>query len=171
MRVTVFPCLNPSGYELGTRTDSHGNDLNRQFRAAHPPAEITAYLRSLANQRFNLTIALHEDYDGTGFYLYELCHQGAEFGDDIIKAIHRQEILPVDRRRRIENRPNLGGVIHRDPIRHRLVGRKRWPEAIYLFDRHASHTLTTETPSDYPMAARVRAQLTAIRVAAATLKP
>ena len=46
-----------------------GRDLNRQFRAPHPPLEVKAYLRALNGHRFDLALALHEDYDARGFYL------------------------------------------------------------------------------------------------------
>lgn len=167
--LVLFPCLNPSGYELHTRANARGTDLNRMFREENPPPEVAAYLRVLAGRRFDLALALHEDSDGRGFYLYELCPRGREFGHHILQRIRRDRILPIDPRPRIENRRNRGGLIVRWPERYRPERRKRWPEAFYVYRNHACHSFTTETPSAYPLAVRIRAQLLAVEEACRTL--
>ncbi len=69
--LTVFPCLNPWGYEHNTRTNQRGKDVNRQWRRKDCK-EIGFVHRALRNKQFDLSIGLHEDYDATGFYIYEL---------------------------------------------------------------------------------------------------
>ena len=43
--ITLLPCINPYGYEFGTRTNHQGKDLNRLFMVKEPPLEV-----SFANQ-------------------------------------------------------------------------------------------------------------------------
>ncbi len=169
LHITIFPCLNPRGYLRNIRTNTQGCDLNRQFRDLHPPPELRAYLRTLNGHRFDLALALHEDYDASGFYLYELCHRGSELGRLIVRQIKSEDILPIHKAPLVEGRRNRGGVIERWPKRYRPEGRKYWPEAFYVFRNHAQHSITTETPSSFPLDIRVRAQLGAIRVACKNL--
>lgn len=159
--LTIFPCLNPWGYERNRRVNARGLDLNRQWRH-DSVAESALARRALGDRRFELTICLHEDYDATGFYLYELAATGeARVGEAIVERVAR--FLPIERRAVIEGRRAQGGVVTR-PIES-LLRRRHWPEAIFHFMRHTSHTLTTETPTRAEIGGRVRAHAEAIRLA------
>jgi murein peptide amidase A len=157
---TILPCLNPAGCEAGTRENPDGLDLNRQFRRTDVP-EIAAIKRAVRGRRFDLCIHLHEDYDGTGFYLYELNRNGDRIGERIVAAV--RPIIRPDRRAVIERHPAHDGVIRRRLQIHR---RKLWPEAIWAYAELTDHTLTIETPTGVPLGDRVRAQLKAIETAA-----
>jgi hypothetical protein len=159
-RWTIMPCINPAGIEAGTRANPDGLDINRQFRRNDVP-EVAAVKRATRGKRFDLCIHLHEDSDGTGFYLYELSRHGEWVGRAIIAAV--REILPVERRRLIERRCARNGMIRLQPRIHR---RKLWPEALWHYGHHTDHTLTVETPSRRRLGDRVRAQLQALEVAA-----
>lgn len=81
----ILPCLNPSGYERGTRTNTAGVDLNRVFSSSSTHYEVCAVRMALAErgERFVATIDLHEDSpevvsdlapqdaDPGAYYLYE----------------------------------------------------------------------------------------------------
>ena len=83
----ITPLLNPTGIALGTRENAAGLDLNRDYGQAQSP-EIQAHLAWLAQQRCpDLFISLHEDYDATGFYLYEIQLAGRA-------SIHQQIFRP-----------------------------------------------------------------------------
>lgn len=157
---TILPCLNPAGCEADTRQNPAGLDLNRQFRRDDVP-EIAAVKRAVRGRRFDLCIHLHEDSDGTGFYLYELDRDGCWMGERIVAAV--RPIIPPDRRAIIERRPARNGVIRRRP---QIQRRKLWPEAIWAYAALTDHTLTLETPTRWTLGDRVRAQLKAVETAA-----
>ena len=170
--LTVFPCLNPWGYEHNVRTNERGQDLNRLWRVgAHGRAplrkiatgskEISLVQRALRGRRFDLTICLHEDYDATGLYIYEVVIGLPRFGRKIVKAVSR--IMPIERRRQIEGRRAYGGVVVR-PLES-IRRRRHWPEALYHIAHHSECTLTSETPTHFPIGKRVRAHAEVVRVA------
>lgn len=158
--LTLFPCLNPWGYEHNMRTNEEGRDLNRLWKS-NDSKEISFVCHILGNRRFHLTICLHEDYDATGFYVYELTRHQTPCAPIVVKAVSR--ILPIDPRERIEKRRAHHGVIIRSM--ESVPRRKYWPEAFCHFKHYTDHTLTSETLTHFPIEKRVRAHMEAIRVA------
>src|SRR3954471_19583144 len=70
--IWVIPCLNLRGFDLNSRTNEEGLDLNRDYREPKS-AVVQARIRWLEERSsFDLTLALHEDWESHGFYLYEL---------------------------------------------------------------------------------------------------
>ncbi len=67
----LWPCLNPTGFEAGTRFNAEGDDVNRSFGAGGRTPEAKAVITADRDRRFALTIDLHEDHESDGFYLYE----------------------------------------------------------------------------------------------------
>ena len=119
----VFPCLNPWGYEHNVRANEHGVDLNRQWRHAQS-REISIIQRALRSRSFDLTICLHEDYDATGFYIYEVAREQPRFGRSVVKVVSR--IMPIEKRCIIEGRHANRGLVIRS---FRSIRRRRhWPE-------------------------------------------
>jgi len=159
VRFTIFPCMNPHGYEHDTRHNHAGIDLNRQYRDSSVP-EVAAQKRALAGRRFDLHMTLHEDVDARGFYIYELSRNNSPVARWIVENVTR--LIPFDPRGIIEGRRAQRGVIRRTyPPRDM----KQWPEAIYMFSAHADHTLTTETPGPFAFEKRVQAQGLGLRTA------
>ena len=68
--ITLLPCINPYGYEFGTRTNHQGKDLNRLFKLKNPPEEVV-FAQSILETDFKLIIDLHEDNESHGYYLYQ----------------------------------------------------------------------------------------------------
>jgi murein peptide amidase A len=68
--LTFLPCLNPYGYEYGSRENHKGKDLNRLFKHDSPPSEVV-FAKSNFDQDYDLTIELHEDFVTPGYYLYQ----------------------------------------------------------------------------------------------------
>ena len=66
----VIPCINPYGYVHNTRETLDGIDINRAFET-EDAAEVAIVKKALGQTQFSLAIDFHEDYDATGFYLYE----------------------------------------------------------------------------------------------------
>jgi hypothetical protein len=155
----ICPCLNPTGFPLNQRENAAGVDLNRDYRQPQS-AEVQAHVAWLARQGvFDLTICLHEDWESHGFYLYEVNPDGRpSIAPQVIAAV--EALCPIDRAPMIEGRPAEGGII-RPQID--LAGRPDWPEAFYLITHHTRLSYTLEAPSDFPLATRVTALVTAVR--------
>jgi murein peptide amidase A len=47
--LTFLPCINPYGYEYGTRENQYGKDLNWLFKNTNPPIEVALKKTSLKN--------------------------------------------------------------------------------------------------------------------------
>ena len=67
---TLLPCINPSGFEAGTRNNQDDIDLNRKFRESQVPREVT-FVKNILDQPYDLDLELHEDVDSPGYYLYQ----------------------------------------------------------------------------------------------------
>lgn len=156
----LCPCLNPTGFALNRRENTHGFDLNRQY--LHLEAEETrAHVDWLQRQPdFDAAICLHEDWESHGFYLYELNPDNRpSHAEEIIRRV--ATVCPIDLSAEIEGRPAQGGIIRpsTDPS-----SRPHWPEAFWLLRHKTRHSYTLEAPSDFPLETRVNALVTAVRV-------
>jgi protein MpaA len=68
----LCPVLNPAGCASGSRFDSAGRDLNRDYRKCLSPA-TRAHRNFLELQPTpKLCLSFHEDWETKGFYLYEI---------------------------------------------------------------------------------------------------
>src|SRR6266542_6196638 len=157
--VWLCPCLNPTGFPLNRRENAQGIDLNRQY--LHPEAaETRAHVDWLQRQpSFDLTLCLHEDWEAHGFYLYELNSDNRpSCAEEIMRRV--AQVCPIDPSPEIEERPAQGGIIRpsTDPR-----SRPQWPEAFWLLTYKTRHSYTLEAPSDFPLATRVTALVTAVR--------
>ena len=56
--LTILPCINPYGYEYGTRENQDGKDLNRLFKNIDPPIEV-AFAKTFLEKSYELTIELY----------------------------------------------------------------------------------------------------------------
>jgi len=84
----LWICTNPSGYDLGTRRNIDGVDINRSYSGAGTTPESQALMRASTDEAYVLAIDLHEDYESDGFYLYEpIVAQTAPYGRAIIAHI------------------------------------------------------------------------------------
>jgi predicted deacylase len=157
----ICPLLNPTGFPHGTRENAEGHDLNRDYRLTKTP-EIAAHLRWLETQpSFDLGLCLHEDWEATGTYLYELNpYQRPSLAEPIIAAIAKN--YRIDPAELIDGRPARGGIIRPDAD---PTTRELWPEAIYLRAHHTSLCYTLETPSTHPLEERVGALFLGVETA------
>ena len=162
----LCPLLNPTGMAAGTRENFERRDLNREYRSAQAP-ETRAHVAWLKRQPpFDLTLCLHEDWESSGFYLYELNpDHRPSLAEPMVTAVSR--VCPLDLAPTIDGRPAQGGIIRPDddPAKREL-----WPEAIYLRAHHTRLSYTLESPSARPLPQRLRAHVTAIRTAVACLR-
>lgn len=155
----LVPMLNPSGFRRHTRENSGGHDLNRDYREPQT-MEVSAHIRWLqAQPGFDVSFCLHEDWEATGFYLYELNpQQSPSLAESMISAVAHH--FAIDRNPVIDGRPACDGVIRpeSDPAQ-----RDRWPEAIYLRAHHTSLCYTLESPSAFSLSDRIEMLTLAVR--------
>ena len=161
--IWLCPCLNPAGFPLNRRENAKGADLNRDYRHLETD-EIRAHVHWLREQpNFDLTLCVHEDWEAHGFYLYELNpdHQPSH-SERIMSEVAK--VCPIDRSPMIEGRTAKDGIIRPDLDPN---SRPQWPEAFFLIQNKTRHSYTLEAPSDFPLAMRVAALVTAVRTAIA----
>ncbi|PAW76212.1 MAG: hypothetical protein B9S32_15910 [Verrucomicrobia bacterium Tous-C9LFEB] len=163
--VTLFPMLNPAGLAANTRENAAGIDLNRDYRDPKSE-EIRSHLATLQTLgQYTMTLCLHEDWEMTGFYFYELNVSGEPAcGLEIQRAM--AEHLPIETRAVIDDFEAKNGIIARNAELLRLP-RPQWPEAFYLSHYHTQLGYTFETPSKAaPLESRVAAHVAGVRAAA-----
>ncbi|HUJ42607.1 MAG TPA: M14 family metallocarboxypeptidase [Opitutaceae bacterium] len=163
----LCPLLNPTGMAAGTRENHERRDLNRGYRSLQA-TEVRAHVAWLERQPpFDLTLCLHEDWESSGFYLYELNpDRRPSLAEPMIAAVSR--VCPLELSATIDRRPAQGGIIRPedDPAKREL-----WPEAIYLRAHHTRLSYTLETPSSRPLPQRILAQVIAVTTAVACFLP
>ncbi|HTL69513.1 MAG TPA: M14 family metallocarboxypeptidase [Lacunisphaera sp.] len=158
----VCPLLNPTGFSVRTRENHAMIDLNRDYKSPRS-AEIAAHVRWLQRQPpLDLIICVHEDWEATGFYLYELNPENRPTLADTMIAAARA-LCPIEAAAVIDGRPIAEPGIIR-PISDPLL-REMWPEAIYLRHVHGPLVYTTETPSSLPLEQRITTHCAVLRAA------
>ena len=155
----LCPALNPTGLAAGSRDNEAGIDLNRDYRLVRSP-EVATHRTWLASQpRPEFFLSLHEDWEATGFYLYEI-----NLGRDvphrargIVDAV--RPWFPPEAGPEIDGHsPREAGWIYHEAEADVPDG---WPEAIHLAKLGCSLSFTFETPSHATLASRVAAQCAA----------
>jgi murein peptide amidase A len=157
----LCPLLNPAGLARGTRENAGGIDLNRDYRNPQSP-EVRAHVAWLRRQpNFHFTLALHEDWEAKGFYLYEQNpDRRPSLAGPILEAV--APACPIDPSELIDGREAAGGIIRPagNPFEREL-----WPESIYLRLNHTTLAYTVETPSAFPLEQRMKALRLAVEAA------
>lgn len=148
----ICPLLNPTGFALRTRENNAKTDLNRDYKNPQSK-EARAHIGWLERQpNFDLNICAHEDWEATGFYLYELnptCRP--TLANAMIAAAARTG--PIEPATVIDGRAiDEPGIIR--PVSDPLL-RETWPESIYLRNHHTTLGYTVETSSAQPLEQRV----------------
>lgn len=159
LEVWLCPCLNPTGFRQNRRENNQGLDLNRQY--LNPDAEeIRAHITWLDNQpTFDVALCLHEDWESSGFYLYELNpDEQTSFASNIISRV--SPVCPIDLSMTIEGRPSVNGII-RPSVEP--ASRPQWPESFYLLTNNTRLSYTVEAPSDFSLSTRVASLVAAVR--------
>ena len=165
VNVWLVPCLNPRGYELNTRENENGVDLNRDYRTLAAPVTKAHSTWLDARPGFDISLLLHEDWESNGFYLYELNpQQRPSFAEVIVSGV--KDVCPIDLSPVIEGRDAKGGIICANPD---LQKRKDWPEAFYLIHNKSPISYTLEAPSDFPLVTRVQALCRGVNAALGNL--
>jgi hypothetical protein len=148
----IYPVVNPTGYEAGTRENHAGKDLNREFWRDSPESEVRHIEAELRATPFAGIITLHADDTCEGVYGYA---HGRTLNEALLTPAldAASRILPVDRRAVIDGFPARGGLIC-DCFGGVLAAA---PE-----QRPKPFDLIFETPARAPLAQQVAATVVAV---------
>ena len=153
----VIPCVNPSGYVQGTRENREGIDINRAFEE-EKVSEVAIVKRAIGKTQFSLAIDFHEDYDATGFYLYEGKRDEQYIGPALAAAA--QSVGPLDPEDPGEDAPDITEGVYKVATSWGTQGL-----APYLLHYHSAHVIISETPTIWPLQQRVELHLTILDTA------
>ena len=148
----LIPCINPYGYVHGTRENREGVDINRAFETAADVAEVAMVKKAIGQTQFAVAIDFHEDYDATGFYLYEGKRDAAYIGAELADAV--KTIGPVDTEDPGEEAPEIATGVYKVASEWGTQGL-----APYLLHFHSEHVIITETPTIWPLEQRIALHL------------
>lgn len=148
----ICPVLNPLGLAAHTREKPNGRDLNRDYFQCRTP-EVCAHISWLKKQPVpDLFLSLHEDWESTGIYLYEI---NSEDCDSIAKALLAAAspyFAPEPERVIDDHDVREEGWIYHGAEPDLPDG---WPEAIWVAKHGCPLSYTLETPSSQPIKKRV----------------
>lgn len=166
--IDVVPCMNPSGYEAGTRNNADGLDVNRGFTRFVEVQESLVLMDSvIATTAYDLTIDLHEtlpheiakdfsiEDNPLEFYLYETAKDDAlrvgEYVVDQVSAAyeHGRCTMPT-----IYDDENTNGVIRYPQEDGNEEYAANTSLDAWLFSNGAPVALTLETPTWLPLRVR-----------------
>ncbi len=156
----IAPVLNPSGLRRGTRENRDGIDLNRDF-FRQKSGEVRALIDWWESQGrgCDLHLSLHEDWETSGLYLYEINTGGiGSLAEKILASI--QEIVPLESSALVDGHElNAPGLILHSPDPDEEDG---WPEAIWLARKFPSLSITFEAAGRIPRGYRTAGLVTAL---------
>jgi hypothetical protein len=106
----VYPVVNPTGYERGTRENHEGRDLNREFWRGSGQPEVQLLETELRARAFDGIITLHADDTCEGLYGYS---HGRSLDELLLRPalMAGERVLPRDRRAVIDGFKAREGMI------------------------------------------------------------
>ena len=112
----------------------------------------------LGDRKFDLSICMHEDSDGEGFYIYSHINYPTEADYPGLAIEAARPHTGVDGRTLIDDMPARDGRMF--PPESVIDGfGDNLPEALWLtYQHHSRFTFTTETPSTQSIVNRIAAQ-------------
>lgn len=170
MAFTIFPCLNPWGFEHDRRFNVNGIDINRSFVRNNSRAAVILKRYISERSGFALALNLHEDKtemringfpietNPSGFYLYETPCDVHWFGTSLVKELENRGV-EVCKDREIYGDENRGGVAIYNP------SDPNQGELEAFLERHVKKIICTETPTCWPLERRVQTQKEAMDIA------
>ena len=158
----ICPVMNPTGLAIGTRENRGGVDLNRDY-LKQETEEVRAHAAWLRRQPVpKMFVSLHEDWESTGFYLYEVQKRGCPSAarailDAVSVVIQREPNQVID-----NHEVREPGWIFHEP---KADFPDQWPEAIFMAGLGTRVSYTLETPSSLLLEKRVASHVLAVRTA------
>jgi hypothetical protein len=108
--LSIYPIVNPTGFEDGTRTSRNGKDLNREFWKHSGESEIEILEGEIRTSRFHGIVTLHSDDTSDGVYGFV---RGATLTRYLLRpALAAAEaVLPRNHAEQIDGFPAVAGLI------------------------------------------------------------
>ena len=146
--LTIYPCVNPVGYEHMTRENGTGKDLNREFFRNSTEEEVVVMERELRAHEFVGFISGHSDYESFGLYAYAT---GAILSERLAKPalFQASSVIPINTDAIIDGHAAQNGIIN-----------QKFPGSLGPLSKGASEPfdITVETPNLFALSKRVEAQ-------------
>jgi murein peptide amidase A len=159
----ICPFLNPVGFSQGIRENGQGIDLNRDYLSKHSE-EVRAHTVWIEKQPSpTLILSLHEDWESTGYYFYEVNKLRGEpkcaaaLMDTLDQVMQREPKDVVD-----DSQVREPGWIYYEGDFEEFDA---WPEVFFLVKRGCPLALTMETPSSVDLAKRIEVQMLMVQKA------
>ena len=153
----IIPCINPYGYVHNIRETSDDVDINRSFET-DDVAEVAIIKKALGQTQFSFAIDFHEDYDATGFYLYEGKRDEQYIGPELATAA--KAVGPIDPEDPGEDAPDLAEGVYKVATEWGTQGLTP-----YLLHFHSEHVIISETPTVWQLEQRIALHLTILDTA------
>ena len=134
-----------------TRETRDDVDINRSFET-DDVAEGAIIKKALGQTQFAFAIDFHEDYDATGFYLYEGKRDEQYIGPELAAAA--KAVGPLDPEDPGEDAPDLAEGVYKVADSWGTQGL-----APYLLHFHSEHVIISETPTVWSLEQRVALHL------------
>jgi protein MpaA len=155
----VCPVLNPTGLHAGIRENFQGLDLNRDYLNRWSQ-EIASHAKWLEGKKSDFAISLHEDWESSGFYFYEI-NQLKDRPQRYLRMVEAlAPTMQMEPEALIDDHEvrEAGWIYHgSEPDEP-----KHWPEAIFLATQGCPLSFTFETPSSLDLSLRVKAHKVAV---------
>jgi murein peptide amidase A len=146
--LTIYPCVNPVGYEHMTRENGAGQDLNREFFRNSAEEEVAIMEHELRAHEFIGFISGHSDYESFGMYAYAT---GAILSERLAKPalFQASSVIPINTDTVIDGHPAQNGIIN-----------QKFPGSLGPLSKGATEPfdITIETPNLFALSKRVEAQ-------------
>ncbi len=162
IRFKVMPCVNPTGFDLGTRENVDGQDVNRTFKLGDSP-ESRVGMVMIGSDPLDMWIDAHEDPVEDGFYCF--ANIANAWSDVLVAAVGREG--PIFAKPEVDEMPVDRGVVYRsdddeeddDEPEDYFRERSTWPLPFYVMTNLPSPGVTLETPGVIDLEQRIRMQL------------
>jgi hypothetical protein len=156
----IYPVVNPTGCERGTRENAAGKDLNREFWCNSAEPEVRIIENELRVRHFDGLITLHADDTSEGHYGYS---HGRAMEDALLRPalVAAERVLPRDTRATIDGFAAREGVICDCFPGILAPPPEQYPRPFNLI---------FETPAGVPVPAQVAAHVAALDAILATYR-
>lgn len=161
LEMRVLPCVNPTGFDLGTRENAKGQDVNRTFKLGNSP-EALAALVLIGVEPTDLWIDAHEDPVEDGFYCFS--RLPSAWDPRLVAAVAREG--PIYPREEVDEMKVENGIVALNRAR-RLARQQRsretdqWGLSTHVEAQISPRSVTLETPGVIDLDTRVNMQLAA----------
>jgi protein MpaA len=148
----IYPVVNPTGCEAGTRENRAGKDLNREFWRGSAEPEVRILEDELRARRFHGLVTLHADDTCEG-------HYGYSHGRTLDEALLQPALCAAERVLPRDRRPTIDGFAARDGVIHDCFRGILSPPP---GQQPRSFNVIFETPAHAPFALQVAAAVAAL---------